>query len=133
MRAPGRSISPPNPSTREVPLLFNKTTERRLYEHARVAAPMADDVLLWNARGELTESTVANLVVELDGRMVTPPVSCGLLPGVFRGDLVARGEVQERVVRVTDLAQVTRLWLVNSLRGWIDVHRPPGGWRAVVE
>jgi para-aminobenzoate synthetase / 4-amino-4-deoxychorismate lyase len=114
-------------------LLFNKTTERRLYEHARGAAPMADDVLLWNARGELTESTVANLVVELEGRKVTPPVSCGLLPGVLRGDLVARGEVLERVVRVTDLAQVTRLWLVNSLRGWIDVHRPPGGWGAVVE
>ena len=64
---------------------------------------------------------VANVVVEFDGQRVTPPVSCGLLPGVLRGVLVARGEVQERVVRLADLPQVTRMWLVNSLRGWIDV------------
>ena len=103
------------------PLLFNKTTCRVVYERARAAVPGADDVLLWNARGELTESCVANIVVALDGRRVTPPVACGLLPGVFRAQLLTEGQVEEGVVRVEDLGRATGVWLVNSLREWIDV------------
>jgi para-aminobenzoate synthetase/4-amino-4-deoxychorismate lyase len=103
------------------PLLFNKTTRRDIYDEARAASPGMDDVLLWNGRGELTEGTLANLVLELDGVRVTPPLSCGLLPGVFRQELLTRGEVQERVVRVDEVARATRLWLVNSLREWIDI------------
>ncbi len=103
------------------PLLFNKTTSRAVYDEARASRPDLDDVLLWNGRGELTEGTVANLVVELDGRRVTPPVECGLLPGVFRQELLTRGEVEPRVVRVDELASASRLWLVNSLREWIEV------------
>jgi len=102
------------------PLLYNKTTSRDLYDQARAEAPEADDVLLWNARGELTESCLANVVVAIDGRRVTPPLACGLLPGVFRQHLIAAGEVEECVVRVDDLARASGLWLVNSLRGWID-------------
>jgi para-aminobenzoate synthetase/4-amino-4-deoxychorismate lyase len=103
------------------PLLFNKSTSRSAYDEARAAAPGADDVLLWNARGELTESCLANLVVAIDGRRVTPPIACGLLPGVFRGQLLATGEVEERVVSIDDLTRASGVWLVNSLRGWIDV------------
>ena len=44
------------------PFLFHKTTRRALYEQAKSQAPGVDDVLLWNARGEMTESTIANLV-----------------------------------------------------------------------
>ncbi len=109
------------------PLLFNKTTCREVYERARAAAPDADDVLLWNARGELTESTIANLIVEIDGARVTPPVSCGLLPGIFRATLLASGEVTERIVHVDDMQRATRLWLVNSLREWIEAE-PLAGW-----
>jgi para-aminobenzoate synthetase/4-amino-4-deoxychorismate lyase len=103
------------------PLLFNKTTRREVYEAARAAVPGVDDVLLWNARGEVTESTIANVVVELDDARITPPIACGLLPGVFRQELLTRGEVRERVIRVDELARATRLWLVNSLREWIDM------------
>ena len=102
------------------PLLFNKTTRRDVYDTARAAAPGVDDVLLWNARGELTEGTVANVVVEIDGVLVTPPVGCGLLPGVFRQELLTDGVVRERVVRVSELVRVSRIWLVNSLREWVD-------------
>jgi para-aminobenzoate synthetase/4-amino-4-deoxychorismate lyase len=102
------------------PLLRHKTTDRRLYSLARQEHPGADDVLLWNERGEVTESTIANVVAEVDGARVTPPVSCGLLPGVLREELLERGEVAERVVMKADLARAPRVWLVNSLRGWIE-------------
>ncbi len=101
--------------------LFHKTTWRRVYEEARADLPGFDDVLLWNPQGEVTEGTVANLVAHLGGEWVTPPLSCGLLGGVFRGELLRRGRVRERVVRLPELAGAEGLFLVNSLRGWIPV------------
>lgn len=97
--------------------LFHKTTQRAVYERARAAAPDADEVLLWNARGELTEATTANIVVELEGRRVTPPVSCGLLAGTWRAELLSQGEIVERVVLVDELSKATGLWLINSVQG----------------
>jgi para-aminobenzoate synthetase/4-amino-4-deoxychorismate lyase len=103
------------------PFVRHKTTHRTVYEAARRSATGADDVLLWNSRGEITESTIANLVVELDGEWVTPPVSSGLLPGVYRRELLESGRIRERVLNRSDLARCTRLALVNSLRGWWPV------------
>lgn len=118
---PWRVRLAPGPVDVRSPLLFNKTTSRAVYEAARLACPDADDVLLWNARHELTETTVGNLVVELGGRRVTPPVTCGLLPGVMRETLLADGLVEEGVVTIDELAEASGLWLVNSLRGWVPL------------
>jgi para-aminobenzoate synthetase/4-amino-4-deoxychorismate lyase len=99
--------------------LYHKTTNRGVYERARRAD--CDDVLLWNARREATESTIANLVVEIEGgRRVTPPVACGLLPGTMRAELLDRGEIGEARVSVDQLRSAERIWLVNSVRGWCD-------------
>ena len=100
------------------PLLYHKTTRREVYARAAASRPDCDDVLLVNERGELTESTIANLVVELDGARWTPPLACGLLPGVFRAELLRRGEVRERVLRPADLARADAVWLVSSVRRW---------------
>jgi para-aminobenzoate synthetase/4-amino-4-deoxychorismate lyase len=99
------------------PFLYHKTTRRETYERARASRPGCDDVLLWNRRGELTESCIANLVVVLDARRYTPPVDCGLLAGTYRGWLLEQGLVEERVIRVEDLAHAERVLLVSSVRG----------------
>ena len=96
--------------------LYHKTTNRAVYERAR--RPDCDDVILWNRAGEITETTIANLVVEIDGHRVTPPIACGLLPGTLRAELLAAGEVSEAVVMVEQLKTAPRFWLVNSVRGW---------------
>ncbi len=98
--------------------LYHKTTHRQVYEQARAACGDCSDVLLWNEHGELTESDTANLVVRLDGRLVTPPVSCGLLPGVFRQWLLDRGEIEEQIVRLEDLSRCEEIYLINSVRKW---------------
>lgn len=100
------------------PFLFHKTTRRDVYDRARMQVCGVDDVLLWNEEGEVTESTIANLVVELDGELITPPLSSGLLPGVMRAHLLRDGRIREGVVRREDLPRCTRLWLINSVRGW---------------
>jgi para-aminobenzoate synthetase/4-amino-4-deoxychorismate lyase len=97
--------------------LYHKTTRREAYDEALASRPDCDDVLLWNDRGEVTESSTANVVVELGGQRVTPPVTCGLLPGVERGRVLSEGRAREGVVRITDLKPGLRLWLVSSLRG----------------
>jgi para-aminobenzoate synthetase / 4-amino-4-deoxychorismate lyase len=114
--APVRVKLAASPVSRDDVFLYHKTTNRLVYDRARLAD--ADDVLLWNEEGELTESTIANLVVELDGVRVTPPVECGLLAGTLRGELLDRGEIGERIVGVDDLRRATRVWLINSVQGW---------------
>ena len=98
--------------------LYHKTTRRAVYESAQSALPDVDVVLLWNAAGEITEATVFNIVVEVDGRKVTPPVDCGLLPGTLRAELLAAGEIEERRVLVSELQDATRVWGINSVAGW---------------
>jgi para-aminobenzoate synthetase/4-amino-4-deoxychorismate lyase len=103
------------------PFILHKTTRRVVYDAARRSRPDVDDVLLWNGKGEITEFTIGNLVADIDGRRVTPPVESGLLEGVFRAELLAAGTIHERVLTKADIARATHLWLVNSLRGWVDV------------
>jgi para-aminobenzoate synthetase / 4-amino-4-deoxychorismate lyase len=96
--------------------LYHKTTHRLIYEQVQQACPGFDDVILWNEQGELTESCIGNLVVELDGRWYTPPVECGLLAGTYRQWLLAQGAVEERVIRIKELPNCSRVFLVNSVR-----------------
>ena len=98
------------------PFLYHKTTNRRVYDEARAECPECDEVILWNERGEVTELWTANIIVEMDGQLWTPPVSCGLLPGTMRAELLAENRVKERVVMVDDLPRCTRILLVNSVR-----------------
>jgi para-aminobenzoate synthetase/4-amino-4-deoxychorismate lyase len=97
--------------------LYHKTTHRDVYEKARAECPGFDDVILWNERGEATESTVANIVVEIDGALYTPPVSCGLLPGTWRAFMLDRGELKERVITLEELKCSSQIHLINSIRG----------------
>ncbi|MEO7715569.1 MAG: aminodeoxychorismate synthase component I [Capsulimonas sp.] len=103
------------------PFLCHKTTRRAVYERHKSAHPGAFDVLLWNEENELTEFTVGNLVAEIGGRLWTPPRDCGLLAGTFRAELLAAGEIAERALPREVLAEATRLWLINSVRGWVPV------------
>ena len=98
----------------------HKTTQRQAYAPFTPTAGVFD-TLLHNARGELTEFTIGNVALKLDGQWFTPPLHCGLLPGVMREALLAEGRLQERVLPLADLPRAEGLALVNSVRGWVDV------------
>src|SRR5690606_27466367 len=83
--------------------LYHKTTWRAAYRARAAARPDCDDVILVNRRGDLADATTANIVLELDGELCTPPIEAGLLPGVFRAHLLARGELRERRLVPEDL------------------------------
>lgn len=105
-----------SPVSSSDPFLFHKTTHRAVYDKHRAERPDAFDVLLWNEEGELTEFTIGNLVLRLDGIDWTPPRECGLLAGCYRAELLERGEIRERRLQVEDLERAEGVWLINSLR-----------------
>ncbi|MDS0792694.1 aminodeoxychorismate synthase component I [Burkholderia pseudomultivorans] len=112
------------PTRADDALLLHKTTRRADYDRAWQAAEALGcfDMLFVNERGELTEGGRSNLFVKLDGQWVTPPLACGVLPGVMRGVLLddpAFGAI-ERVVTRDDLARAQALLLTNALRGALD-------------
>jgi para-aminobenzoate synthetase/4-amino-4-deoxychorismate lyase len=100
------------------PLLFHKTTTRARYDRARDRFPDADDVVLVNTRGRVTETTRANIAVRADGRWVTPPLTDGVLPGCERAALLADGTLQEAPVTIEELFEAESVAFLNSVRGW---------------
>lgn len=98
--------------------LFHKTTNREVYLDRARRFPDADDVLLVNERGEVTESTVANLVVRFGDEWWTPALDSGCLPGIYRRVLLENGSIRERTIAVHQLAFADEIGLINSVRGW---------------
>jgi len=109
------------PLNRADEFLRHKTTRRTRYEQARARFPDAYDVVLWNRLGEICESTVANLIAEIDGVWVTPIASSALLPGTMRAEMLANGTVIEQAVTLEDLRRAAQIELVNSVRGRVPV------------
>jgi len=99
------------------PFLYHKTTNRGIYENALRTHPGSGDVLLYNERGEITESTLANVAFEIDGCLCTPPLGCGLLPGTYRAWMLECGRVREKVIAVGDALRSPNVFLMNSVRG----------------
>lgn len=96
--------------------LYHKTSLRQVYDQAMAEKQGANDVLLWNEHNQITESCIANIVVELDGQLVTPTVHCGLLPGVYRQNLLESGAIQEAYITVDDVKRSNSVYLINSVR-----------------
>jgi para-aminobenzoate synthetase / 4-amino-4-deoxychorismate lyase len=98
----------------------HKSTGREIYDrvHAQAQAEGFDDVLFMNEREEVTEGAISNLFVEKNGVWLTPPIACGVLPGIFRRHLLEiLPSVQERILRIEDVKLADALYLCNALRG----------------
>jgi para-aminobenzoate synthetase/4-amino-4-deoxychorismate lyase len=106
------------------PLFFHKTTRRQFYDREverQKAATGCDEVVFLNRKGELTEGSRTNLFLEIDGRLFTPALTCGLLPGTLREELIdlPRAAASEAVLTLADLRRADRIYLGNSVRGLI--------------
>lgn len=119
-RGPVTVVVDPIPVDTSSPFLYHKTTRRDPYDERRSRHPDVADVLLINERGEITESTIANVAVKIGGEWVTPPVESGCLPGIYRRVLLDDGRLIERPVHVDDLDSCEGIALLNSVRMWCD-------------
>lgn len=106
----------PTPVDTTHPLIRHKTTQRdHLLRHAVAGV---DDTLLHTSTGFLTEFTYGNVVLEIEGAWLTPPSTAGLLPGIERQRALDAGTVREAPLRLSDLHTASRIWHLNSMRGW---------------
>ncbi len=101
--------------------LFHKTTRRDFYNAQLDARPDCDDIIFWNESGEITESSIANIVVSIDGQLFTPPIASGLLAGTFRNQLLHQGKIKERVITIDEYRRANEVFLINSVRKWIKI------------
>jgi para-aminobenzoate synthetase/4-amino-4-deoxychorismate lyase len=101
--------------------LYHKTSRRGVYERAAAQAEAAgaDEAVLLNEDGEVTEGARSNVFVRVDGRFWTPPVACGLLAGVYREHVLDTvEEAGERVLTLEDLQRADGIFCCNGVRGW---------------
>ena len=96
-----------------------KTTRRAHYDAFTPSDPLVFDTLLFNEQREITECTRGNIAALIDGQWVTPPLACGLLPGVGRAVALRAGRVREAVLHLDDVPRVAAWAFLNSLRGWL--------------
>lgn len=106
----------PRPAGADDPSLRHKTTDRSVYREA-LAAGGTFEVLMTDAEGYLTEGSFSSIFVERGGKLVTPPLSRGLLPGVLRQSLIEMGEAVEGDLRPYDLEK--GFFIGNAARGMV--------------
>jgi para-aminobenzoate synthetase/4-amino-4-deoxychorismate lyase len=117
---PLRVVLSPHPIDSLDPMFFHKTTHRPLYIDAFDAATRAgyDEVLFVNHRGEVTECSNHNIFIERSGRLITPPIECGLIPGVHRQLILqTHPTASQRRLTLDDLRKADAIFLSNAVRG----------------
>ncbi|MGA7160414.1 MAG: aminodeoxychorismate synthase component I [Bacteroidota bacterium] len=100
--------------------LFHKTTRRRVYDSELDKAVLlgCDDVLFYNEKNEVTEGAISNIFIEQNGGLYTPPLACGLLPGVYRRHVLEnRHGASEKALFHEDLIGADAIFICNSVRG----------------
>jgi para-aminobenzoate synthetase/4-amino-4-deoxychorismate lyase len=97
--------------------IYHKTTQRQMYVSARQSMPDCDDVILWNEKYEITETTISNIILKFNGHFFTPPIECGLLGGTYRAWMLDRGEAHERILTMKDVHIATEIYVINSVLG----------------
>lgn len=113
------------PFSSSIPLQ-HKITNRNDYDEAiernGTSYSKHQDVMLYNKEGQLTETTIFNVILKIDDKYYTPPLECGLLDGVMRRYLLDKHLIQERIITLTEI-QTTKedsLWLCNAVRGVVS-------------
>ena len=109
------------PIDQEDIFLYHKTTHREVYAYHKEENPEVYDILLWNEQGQITEFTTGNVVVEIQGQKWTPSLACGLLNGTYREQLVEEGILEEKILTIEEVLRATKVWLINSVRGFVPV------------
>jgi len=107
---------------------YHKTTNRALYNRASAVAVAHGyaDIIFLNERGEVTEGATNNIFIERNGSLFTPPVQCGVLPGVYRSHILEHHPTaQEAILTLPDLQHADHIYICNAIRGWREVTLRP--------
>lgn len=97
------------------PFTYFKTTYRLHLQSSSGEAIFISD------KGYLQETTIGNLILEIDGKWYTPPVEVGILNGLYRQKLIKEGRVFEAYLTKDDLKKASHIYACNSVRGVYEI------------
>lgn len=97
------------------PFTYFKTTHR---PHLTMGN---QEIIYHTADGKLLETSIGNLVLKMDGKLYTPPSQLGLLPGIYRQHLLESGQVEEKVLTLSDLKEADVIYACNAVRGLYEL------------
>ncbi len=105
--------------------LFHKTTIRKTYDHERKLAVDAGylEIIFMNEENEITEGSISNIVIKKEEKFFTPSISCGLLPGTLRAQLLSNYPdlISEKTIYLKDLQKADNIYIANSVKGLVEV------------
>ena len=110
-----KAIIVPQNANLQQPFTYFKTSYR---PHLNLGQ---QEQIYYNAQGQLLESSIGNLVLQLDGHLYTPPVELGLLNGIYRQHLLETGQATEKILSLDDLKSAERIYACNALRGLYEL------------
>ena len=99
----------------QTPFIYFKTTYR---PHLTIGK---QEKIYHNEKGELLETSIGNLVLQIAGKLYTPPINLGILPGIYRQHLLEIGQVEEKVLTLEELAQAEAIYACNAVRGLYEL------------
>jgi len=108
------------PLTEDVQDTYVKTTSRSFYDgerHRIQATTNADEIIFQNLDGQICEGAFTSIFIEKDGKLFTPKLSCGLLAGVLREEMIETKQAFEAILTLDDLKTADAIFVGNSLRG----------------
>ncbi len=107
------------------PFSYHKTLNcgDGIWEKRRAAAAGIREPIFLNTRGQIAEGATTNVFFIREGRLVTPPLSCGMLPGILRAYLCRIYETEEKIVLPEEVAEYEEMFVTNSLLGIMPVRR----------
>ncbi|OGV40566.1 MAG: aminodeoxychorismate synthase, component I [Lentisphaerae bacterium GWF2_49_21] len=99
--------------------LYHKTTNRKLYdeEFRKAHSEGFDEVIFQNEKGEITEGAISNIFILKGGSWLTPALSCGLLPGIWRSKMICELRTSEERITAVDVKNAEKIIIGNSVRG----------------
>ncbi len=102
---------------------YYKTTNRKIYdsELAKYRNKGFDEVLFLNQKNNLAEGAITNLFLLLGDKWKTPPISAGVLDGIYRNHFIKKHQVNEEPLTIDDLKRAKKVLLTNSVRKIITV------------
>ncbi len=114
-----------NKLSSENTMLNTKTTVRGFYdtERAFVIESGMFDLIYSNERDEVCEGAISNVFVKKNGEWFTPPLVCGLLPGIARKLFIAENRAEEKILYKEDIINAEEIILTNALRGAVKIDK----------
>ncbi|MCK4809903.1 MAG: aminodeoxychorismate synthase component I [Candidatus Omnitrophica bacterium] len=102
--------------------LYHKTTRRGLYDKERIKAEKEGffEVIFFNTHNQLTEGSITNIFIRKNNQLYTPPLKCGLLPGILREYLLKQARAKEKVLYLKDILEADKVYIGNSVRNLIE-------------